>query len=365
MSAVLLNAILFELLAAASPPAAPATLRGTWQGTIGALPISACFDERDWSTTGGYFYRSRLRYIPLDQDQHQKLNFTEGSGSNKGAPHWSLQQPIGAVIAGRWTQGDRSLPIRLQRVALPKQDESACGSLAFHQPRLAGVHNVTAHFKKKGVGFRRISVDLLGRFQYSGQSTVQLDGDGPAIRKINAALYESFAAPRPAWLDCILGALDWGQGEGDFEETYEPHLITPRWLSVSHSVGYYCGGAHPDAVNDNLLFDRRTGSKVDLLDWFAPVAVKREGTGDELMKTLTHPFAAFVSDNAKGAEEDCRDMILEADFWDLELTAEAIRFTPSLPHVAFGCTETYTVPHARLERYLNAVGRAEIARLHT
>ena len=355
---------LVQSASVAALPAPGAAIGGTYQGTIGALPVRACFDRFEWGMSGGYYYRSRLQYISLVADPSGSLNFREGPGSDGAAPIWSLSPDGPSLLTGSWSQGRRRLPVQLRQISKASPLDSACGKIAFHQPRLDGVRNISRKFVKGGVSFTRVDVDLRGRFGTTAQSTIQLVGDTPAIRKINKVLYASFATNPPAWLDCVLSPLESGMDQGDYDESHEFGLLTHRWLSVRRSTSYSCGGAHPDSSATADLFDRATGAKVDLLDWFGPKAVSRERSNKYVFKKLTRPFAVLVSNNAKGAEAECRESILQAELWDLELTASAMLFTPGLAHAEEACAETYQVPHARLTPFLNSVGRAEIARLH-
>lgn len=347
--------------AIAAEPVSP--LAGVWDGTIGTLPIRACFEQHERGNSGGYFYRSKRKFIGLSADADH-AQYVEGAQSVTTAPRWTIN-PAAAGLEGTWSQGAKSLPIRLTRVAAPQADETACASMTFLQPRLDGIRNVTSHFVKDGVGFTRITVDLKERFEGSGQSTVQIDGTTPAARKINAELLKPFSDSPPAWLDCIEGSLDNGQSEGSSDSSSEPGLVTRRWLSVTNHSESYCGGAHPDSSSWATLFDRGTGDQVNLLDWFRPTAVKREGAGADVIRSLSRPFVAFITAGAKLAEKECREVIRDADYWNAELTAKAIVFTPSLPHVVQACEEPFAVPHARLAPYLTAKGKAELATLQS
>ena len=56
-------------IAAVLAPADSAELAGVWEGTVGSLPVRACFVRRDWGTFGAYYYLSQRRLIPLDGDE--------------------------------------------------------------------------------------------------------------------------------------------------------------------------------------------------------------------------------------------------------------------------------------------------------
>ena len=126
---------LIALAAAAQPAAPPAVLAGIWEGTIGTLPVRACFVERDWGAFGAYYYLSRLQLIGLEEAVSGRRDAVRETAESGGsAPVWRIDRGT-ETLGGQWTNGGRTLPLRLHRVAQASGEESPCASLAFHRPR--------------------------------------------------------------------------------------------------------------------------------------------------------------------------------------------------------------------------------------
>lgn len=81
------------LLAAMPAQAAPdlKAMRGVWQGTIGNLPVHACYNASEHSNDGKYFYMRRLSTIPLLADEKVPGELTEGWADTKGVARWRIK----------------------------------------------------------------------------------------------------------------------------------------------------------------------------------------------------------------------------------------------------------------------------------
>jgi len=347
------------LTLAAAAAAAPAGLPGVWEGTIGDLPVRACFTGRESYTFGAYYYLSRRQLIALNEVEGSASAFYEGNGGLAAQPRWLIENAAGDRLAGRWTGGARTLPVRLRRVARQEGEDSPCGSMAFHQPRLEGVHVARTRASAEGVVYTKLALDHGGRFDVTVESFA-LDGDGAAIRQINAALARGFAGDPPEWLGCIQDSLSDGGFEGSFAEILAPAMVSRRWLSVSHHWDGFCGGAHPDSSNTYRLFDLESGREADLYDWLNARAVRREGprgTGEE-SKTLTPALRAAILAGWRAEASECEEVVRDSDYWNIGLTRQGITFSPSLPHVVQACEEDFTMSFARLQPFLSAEGAA-------
>ena len=350
-----------------SAPAAPGLpgFAGVWDGTIGTLPVRACFDESADESFGVYFYRSHLETIPLIKDDKGQSLYSEGWPSDANAPRWALTEIAPDEIGGTWTQGSRTLPIRLERVpvAATGEDEGPCNSMEFEQPRLEGVQVARSKAVKDGVAYTKLTLDHHGHFGDSiDVESFELPGDSPAIRAINAALKKAFDEKDEAsWLGCVRFAFPWG---GEHHESFEPRMISHRWLVVNHHWDGYCGGAHPESWNSTQSFDLTSGREIDVLDWFNAKAVKRTVyEGDpEVFKTMEPGFGRVVIGRWKG-DGDCEGTIDTEEWWNFELTRTGFVFTPSLAHVVQACEEDFTVPFSKLLPYLTPEGRKIVAEL--
>jgi hypothetical protein len=341
--------------AAVAAPESPAALAGTWEGTIGSLPVRACFVRREWGTFGAYYYLSRLRLIALDGDDGAGNVFHEGSRASAGAPSWRIERADASRLTGRWTSGRRALAVRLRRLGGggEAEEEGPCASLAFHRPRLAGVRTVTRRASQDGVAYTHLALDTGGRFDSSIQ-TFALDGDGEAVRRLNATLGESLAGDPPRWFECVTGSLGQGPNEGADSTTIEPAMVSRRWLSVTDRYDGFCGGAHPNMSSTYRTFDRASGREIDLHDWLDATAVYRErfeGVEEE-SKTLLPAFRNVILDGWRPEDAECDEIVRGQDYWNIGLTRDAFVFSPLLPHVVQSCGETFAISFDRLRPYL-------------
>jgi hypothetical protein len=349
---------------AAAAPAA-SSLAGVWDGTIGNSPVRVCFDQHEWGTNGGYYYRSHLRAIPLQNPDEKRRNFVEGEGQpDATTPKWTIDRLSRDSIAGHWVRGAKSLPITLKRLQLKEQADSPCASMLFHRPRLEGVRTISKPAVKDGVRYTRLILDHRGHFDEDvSVESFALNDDGPATRAINAELRKLLADGTEGWFDCIRQG--WSTGsDGYMGQTLSPHMISKRWLVAVDDVGWFCGGAHPDDAQTPLLFDRRTGKKVDVPRWFNAKAIKREKFEGEtdFVETFEPAFRALIITGWK-PDDDCGESVRAAEFWNSELTRTGFVFTPSLAHVEEACEEPFRVPFAKLAPYLTPEGKAEIGAL--
>lgn len=361
---------LSAMLAASGPQSAQASapkaaaIAGVWEGTIGQLPVRACFDQHDWGTTGGYYYRSHLRAIALQQQDGKMPMFTEGEAEpDASTPRWTIGQVEGDTLHGSWSQGAKTLTIAMKRLRLAEEADSPCDSMLFQGPRLEGIRTIRKPAVKDGVPYTRLILDHRGHFaeDVSVESFV-LNDNSPATRAINAELSKQLSGV-DGWFECIRMAWHLGS-DGYTGQTIAPHMISKRWLVVVDENGWFCGGAHPDDASTAHLFDRRTGKEVDVLQWFNAKAVKREKfEGDpQFVEMLQPAFRTMLLAGWK-PDDDCGEAVRSADFWDAELTWTGFVFTPGLAHIEEACEEPFRASFAKLMPYLTVEGRRNIAEL--
>ena len=350
---------LLALAVAAAP--APADLSGVWEGTVGTLPVRACFVHREFADFGAYFYLSQRRVIGLEAEEGEGSAFRETGDSGAGGPRWRIEGADGDRLTAQWTNGHRALPVRLSRVSRVVGEETSCSSMDFHRPRLDGVRTVTTRASLDGTSYRRLTLDAGGRFESSFE-TFALDGDGEAVRRINAALAEPLSGDPPHWFECIQGSLAFMPHEGSSDESLRPVLIAGRWLSVAHHWDGFCGGAHPDSSNSYRTFDLTSGNEVDLHSWFNDAAVERQHLAEvnEDIVTVRPALRDFVLSGWTPEDPECRDVIRDQEYWSIGLTPRGMAFLPDLPHVVQACGEEFLVPFARLGPFLTTEGAANL-----
>src|SRR4051812_5631178 len=256
--------------------AAPAAPMGIWEGTVGDLPVRACFAQRELGSFGSYYYLSRLRLIALEAEEGTRGGVREIDARDSNAPRWLIEGADAGRLTARWTHRGRSLPVRLKRIAAANAGQDQCGSMAYHRPRLAGVRTVSTRASVDGVAYTRIALEHGGRFDASLQ-TFALEGASPAAARINAILSRDLRGDPPEWFDCMRGPLEQGPNEGSFHDSLEPAMISRRWMSAIDRFDGYCGGTHPDEARTYRTFDLAGGREVDPYDWLNATAVERQG----------------------------------------------------------------------------------------
>ncbi|GAA4021799.1 DUF3298 domain-containing protein [Sphingomonas swuensis] len=343
---------------ALTPSAVPP---GLYDGTIGSLPVRLCMAERH----GAYYYRSRLVPIMLSPVEGSSGLFSEGNGSE---PSLSLRGAVGEAVIGEWRSGSRRLPVRLRSISFDKGEfeDDPCASKTFQAPRLEGVRIVRSEVVQAGQRVTLTTLDTRGHFPDFSIVSLQLPGAGSAVAQINRRLFEPFRDSEEAdWKGCDRGGY-WGGGTGasyDVELTLT--LATRRWLAVMERGGGFCEGAHPDEWSNPLLFDRRSGAEVELLDWLSTRAVTKERLGegeDRFYRTLTPAFRAVLMKRYRH-DDECTEAVADTEGWSAELRRTGIVFLPSMPHVMQACEEEVLLPWASLGPWLSGEGRSEVAAL--
>ena len=354
--------------------------KGLYEGTIGTLPIRACFDESS-TIAGTYYYLKHLKPIGLaiGENKTDVVRETTGYEEYTGGQWWSLRHK-GETLSGMWRDGRRRLPIRLKRVLYTSDNYAGpCESKQFQLPRLAG-----ASVKESAAEFAAGPITTL-----TFEPGPAFDGDSVGISSfvlagppqsgdaaINAALRRVLPVgvddSDSAFLDCMGGMhISWGQ-DGTFEHMAAPEVLTQRWLGVLNTLGTYCGGAHPNFWQHRQIFDRQSGAEVDPVGWLRKGALtfyeyedpdgfypKRPiaGLGDDLFSTVRTLWPG-------DADAECLEVIDgRPNGWDIGLGEGGMIFKPELPHVATACVESVTVPWGDLEPFLSDEGRAVRASL--
>ena len=364
LSHVVLALGLFVSQAAQGAPDLKA-MHGVWQGTIGNLPIHACYDASEYSNDGKYFYMRRLSTIPLQADDKVRGDLTEGWAETKGVPRWRITAITKNTADGVWTANGRTLPIRLTRLpfATTEDFDGPCASLAFVQPIFAATRIVKSPGRLHGLAVEKWTLDFPG--EGVSVDSFQLPGSGPGIAAINRRLREPFDKADDGWKWCLRNGSAWG---AEYHDDIQARLVTARWLSVMSSNESDCGGAHPNNSNQPILFDRQSGGSVDLYTWLSNASSNREKVEgfSETIDTLAGKLSDLVlklHPRASESEEECGGAIRTASSWSLELKKEGIAFTPDLPRVVMACGDEVVLPWAKLQPFLSPIGKREVAAL--
>ncbi len=349
---------------AAAPPG-----EGVWQGTVGTLPVRVCLrasEEGGWDR-GSYYYMNKLRPLRLEAAE-SGTGLVERDEADKETARWSVAADESGAMRGEWRSGTRSLPVALRRVAANATSEDGpCASDAYIGPRLSPLRVMPSQAAKSRLRYTKLTYSAGPAFPGVTLESFALPETLPGDRAINAALRLDPARKDGVgdYISCVRLALAMRGTDGDYAGTIEPAGVHADFLSAAVSIGYYCGGAHPDDVQYHLTFDRRTGKAVSLTGWFLGDAVIRPKGSDVDGGTISRALRRVVLGHARFAAEnaECREPVTSEEYWSLSLDRTGIGFTPQLPHVVQACAETWVVPFRELTPFLSPAGKAGAARV--
>jgi hypothetical protein len=186
-----------------------------------------------------------------------------------------------------------------------------------------------------------------------------LVGATPAIARINRALRAANAKQRSDMKDCRRDAPQDGYW---WEQSVDAPLVGAHFVSLLAQGNMSCGGAHPNFVDEALVFDLSTGERVDgrrllpasMLAAPGRTAAELNSPADAIASpALT---ALFIDESEKeGVGADCKEAFAEQEmqfaFWpDAKAKGLAMRAV-NLLHWAEGpCSGPVTIPIETLKR---------------
>jgi hypothetical protein len=332
-----------------------------WQGKVGNAAVRVCLNSWEGEPgSGSYYYMSHLEPIALSQEEGKWIERAPGADAEA---QWDFATLTATRAEGTWRQGARRVPFSLTPL---KWDEDAdmdgpCGSRAFHEPRLVAgeVHYANAVFE--GLRYVKTSYKPPAHFKDDVSiETFTYDAEGEGDATINATL--SAHLPAGNWDDEYFGCIEANIAatgtDGEWEESFAPSLVSRAFLGVEETSATYCGGAHPNYYTMPHTYDRRSGQEVDLFDWIGPARGK---DGDSSIPEALRKLV--MARWPKDSEAECREAAAESDFWSIALKHTGLAFSPDFPHVLTACEEPVTVEWAALAPFLDAEGKAGLARL--
>lgn len=321
------------LLACASPALADAV---TYRGTIGKIPVvvelSAQVEAADGEIFGRYFYPRKGIDIPLDAVTHTagKVTVREEKPCSDGAcptddDNVITEVPLGATwvlsttddgetLTGTWSEGDKPLPVTLQRVAarivsvvdetLPGPQKLADAALS---SRWNGIPITPGNTPYDALKFSLVTLDESAvtdwdgnQFRYVTDPRTKFAfprlvalADSGDIEPANTYLQNRHWSMNADALDCsarVYAGMGWDAfiadsvgGLGDYDyETIEVQYLSPTVLSWTEGGSLWCGGAHPDNHYDYYNLDVATGAPLDLSLIFTAWVPREFGGGPEI-----------------------------------------------------------------------------------
>lgn len=329
-------------LACAPLLASAADLAGVWKGTLGKSSITACFNGAH-GANGSYYYQRILTPIQLTQ-----ANASEPWAEEGNTGFWQLDEPQGDTLTGTWskTLGGKSLALALKRA-----DSDSCASDTYNNPLEAVLPAVTV--EKKTFGEHAYHVKTQG-----GQVTLKLEGDGPAIEKINRDLARLATSPegQADFYRERRNALDQSGSTSTSEITVEPVYWSSQWITVRFyrwTAGYGRGGISWGLHSWNL----QTGDSVDPWTWLGG----REEWDSPYSGQIKLP-SAFSRWLAKQTttDEGCPAINRYSSF-DLSFNTQGLQL--STPATGDGCDNDLSFTWEQLEPVLTAQGKAAVPSL--
>lgn len=364
-AAALVAALLLPAPALAAEEAPP-PWQGTWRGTIGTIPVHACFSSMgDSYRRGAYFYLSSKRLIGLDSDESDGWIERAGKGGAESG-RWSLKVAPDGRLRGQWQGGGKVLPVTLTRTGSAGEQEEGCTSRAFIAPRLQSAKIVLKPAKVTGLAYNVRTYDVGPLFP----DVALQDFTFAPVQKGDAAILAAIRLQpdRPGgrgdYASCMQGAIGLTGTDGEYGIDVKPEWATPAFLAVYESTGGFCGGAHPTYDSERQLWDRQSGQRVDMARWFAASAVTPNSEGRAVsVHEISEGLRAAVMPYFKAEDAECKDAAASQEWWNIGANAKGFVFTPSMPHVIAACVDDAFVPYAAVSRFLSPQGKAQVARL--
>ncbi|MBX7457967.1 hypothetical protein K3152_06885 [Qipengyuania sp. 1NDH17] len=326
---------------------------GLWSGTLGRTAITACFANG----RGSYYYDKYLIPIPL-RDGKDGARWTEGHMT--GGPAWSLARTGDDRATGEWSDGKRSLPIRLEQrewTASEEGWEDACSSREFFAPRLFEPVFVTEPAQLGGWTYEKVIWQPPAHFDDNQFDGFRFDADKPGDAAIGIELGKQRPTGRSddLYIQCSMDSVSSFGNDGSVSITAEPIFANARWLSVEDTQAYFCAGAHPAYSWSYRVFDRASGVEITPQEaWLNRAAfTPGEYGGFELQDVLRDLLQREYDPEQ---DDECREAIGWGGSWTISLVAEGLRFIPSMPHAMFACTAPIALSWSDLEPYLSEEG---------
>jgi hypothetical protein len=336
---------------------------GIWRGTVGKLPVQACFQARDYGNIGAYFYLKHLGIIslgPIDDS-----TWTEARNSDQAAdgPLWTTISADGSKLTGKWRGNGKELPIALERVPQVDPTVDSCGDVAFSKPRATPLKLASSRATVDGVAYTVVKADVGKQFPDVSLETFQLDGNTRAVQNINTALKTEIQekVEGASYFDCTMANLAAMGEDGQYQTSTKPVLITANWMVSETDIGSTCGGAHPNWNQNWQTWDLRSGAAVDLWTWLGPKAATVTARDGYSEVTIEPDLRALLDKGWQPAETDCKDAIKGQDYWSVRLVREGFAFSPDLPHALTACIEDVTLTFEQMAPLLNAVGAGGVS----
>lgn len=335
-------AILALTGASAYASAASTDLAGVWKGTLGKHSITACFNAAP-NSNGSYYYQRFVTPIQLTQVQAGEPWIEDGQTG-----YWQLDAPQGDRLSGTWSKapGDTPLPLALTRTST-----EGCGGDAYNGPLEAAPLPVKV--QRKEFEGHRYQLRTQG-----AQVSLRLEGDAPALKKINQQLerlaispegQEEFFSERREYLG--------RNGSGYTSEiSVEPQYWSSQWITVKFYR--WTAGMGRNGISWGLhSWNLKTGERIDPWTWVGGRQQWHDPYSGQVK--LAPGFAAWL-EKQTSVDEGCPAVSSYSTF-DLSFDTQGLQL--STPAYGDGCDNELSFTWEQLAPMLSAQGKAALPSL--
>lgn len=321
---------------------AHADLAGVWQGTLGKTPITACFNAAP-DTGGSYYYQRFLAPIQLAQEKAGEPWAEEGKTG-----FWQLDAPQGDTLTGTWSKAAGGTPLPL---TLTRASTEGCGSDAYNAPMETAP--LPAKVEKKTFGEHPYQVKTQG-----AQVTFKLEGDSPAIKKINQQLARLAVSleGQTAFFSERREYLGRSGSANTSEITVDPTYWSSQWITLKFyrwTAGFGRNGISWGLHTWNL----QTGESVDPWTWLGGRQEWYDPYSGEVK--LSPTFSAWLEKQTT-VDEGCPAVTSYSTF-DLSFNTQGLQL--STPATGDGCDNELSFTWDQLAPVLSAQGKAALPSL--
>lgn len=343
----------------------------TLEGKIDKYPIVMEIQIYDSACSIKYFYTNQLKDILLEGtiDSKGKIKVTtnDRGDDNINKEQFELTK-ISSGYTGVWISDKKRLKVNLKETGIEKYKNQH-----EHLQKIKELSGTDTYNFIKTASFDFIldSTSINGNVQlswyhekYSGIIFPRIK-NGYSIQvleKINSVLLEKHLQESMYSLECS------SAHDGEYYLTAEYIFSNKDLLSMNISVGYYCGGAHPDFGSEGLNFDTQTGEllKLDNIFWFTNTKPPEEGSSgwsdyrDTFSTKVVEIFKKLYPGQMKSPVDDSEDYCDYSDeyvwrFPNWYFTDKGLYLGAVFARVARSCDspEWSVIPYKLLKKYLD------------
>ncbi len=353
------------VLFASSSTVLAAGMDGVYVGTLGKSAIALKLEtDKNSLVTASYYYRNHAIDIRLEGKVSKSvISLSEFESDRTDVTAKLSLKSAGNTFSGNWAsvkQPKKLLPINLHRVTskdlsgIKLPSTTLLNKWKLEQPFDYLRFNMPAKLvKTETVNGKSV------QWWLEPKSKIEFLRLPLESKTVNDTLTDAHYNLAMTDLDCL------SSSNGEYSYTPKVALYSKRILSVSASVYYYCGGAHPDGGAENLNLDLKTGKDLNIEDLYHFVPIPKgvsldpndtsdlrttylETRGTALKTLILNQYKSFSS------EKDCAD-VYETDTFSYVswyLTSEGLVITPSFAHAVIVCEDDFELPYKSLLQYL-------------